>query len=179
MDSDTKQGHLTIAFPLNSPADDTALRSWLSAMVPDLYRAADAMGTLHYCRFIAVDEETVYLLADFDGELEAVLEDLPQHLGPILDPVLAHVSGPPPTPVANNAKAFVDWATDHTVKPFVDYEAYPGATAQQIRSAAEMAGIELDPAGAEQLSLLVIMPMKHGSAFLKGGLNPELSVRAG
>ena len=169
-DSDTAQGHLALTFPMKSPADCAAVRSLLPALVADLYRSADAMGTLHYCRFIAVDEETVYLLADFDGELETVLDDLSRHLGPVLDPVLAHVSDPPATPVADNAKAFHNWATDHIIKPFVEYGAYPGATAQEIRSAAAMAGIELDRAGAQQLPLLVIMPMKHGSIFLKGAL---------
>ena len=107
-DGKAAQGHLTLTFPMKSPADCAAVRSQLQASTAELYRAADAMGTLHYCRFIALDEGTVCMLADFDGELESVLDDLPKHFGPVLDPVLAHVSDPPPTPVANHAKAFVD-----------------------------------------------------------------------
>ena len=60
------QGHLTISFPMKSPADCAVAREKIPPWVPDLYRAADAMGTLHYCRFIEVGD-TIYLLADFDG----------------------------------------------------------------------------------------------------------------
>ena len=80
------QGHLTLAFPMKSRAASSAVRDTMAGLQADLYEAADAVGTLHYCRFIAVDDEAVYLLADFDGRLDAVLEDLAEHLGPVLDP---------------------------------------------------------------------------------------------
>ena len=154
------QGHLTIAFPMKSRAASSAVRDLMAGLQADLYEAADAVGTLHYCRFISLDDEAVYLLADFDGRLEAVLEGLAQHLGPILDPVLRHVSDAPPTPVASNVKEFVAWARAHSIRPFAEYSAYPGATARQIRSEAAESGVELELAGAKQLPLLVIMPMK-------------------
>jgi len=134
-------------------------------VVDDLYAAADAIGTLHYCRFVELDG-TVYLLAEFDGRFDDVLDDLAHHLGPVLDPLLAHVSDPPPTPVATNTKAFVAWATAHSISPFGDYVAYEGATVQEIRSKATKADIELDVANAQQLPLLVIMPMKGRLAIL-------------
>jgi hypothetical protein len=153
------QGHLTLAFPMTSRGT-SAVRDRLAGLQAALYEAADAIGTLHYCRFIAVDDEAVYLLADFDGPLDDVLEGLADHLGPILDPVLEQVTGPPPTPVASNGKAFVAWARAHCIRPFADYSAYPGATVLQIGSEAAAAGIDLDVASAQQLPLLVIMPMK-------------------
>ena len=171
-DSKAAQGHLTLTFPMKSPADCAAVRSQLQASTAELYRAADAMGTLHYCRFIALDEVTVCMLADYDGELESVLDDLPKHFGPVLDPLLAHVSDAPPTPVASHAEAFVTWATARCSKSMIGYSAAPGLTARQIKSLATTAGIELDPAGAQQLPLLVIMPMKGrvASLALAGGL---------
>jgi hypothetical protein len=154
------QGHLTLTFPMKSPKDCAALREKIPTLVADLYRAADAMGTLHYCRFIALDEVTICMLADFDGELETVLEAIATHLGPVIDPVLAHVSEPPPTPIAGNTQAFVKWASDHHIESFAGYCTYPGATAQKIRSLASAAGIALDRADAQQFPLLVIMPMR-------------------
>ena len=76
------------------------------------------------------------------------------------------MSDPPPTPVASNRKEFVAWARAHAIRPFAEYSAYPGATALQIRSEADKAGIELDAAGAQQLPLLVIMPMKGPVSIL-------------
>ena len=160
------QGHLTLTFPMKSPADCAAVRSQLQASTTELSRAGDAMGTLHYCRFIALGDETVCMLADFDGELESVLGALPQHFGAVLDPLLAHVSDAPPTPVARHAQEFVKWATTQCLKPFISYAAAPGATVQQIKSLAAEAGIELDPADAQQLPLLVILPMKGRVATL-------------
>lgn len=43
-------------------------------VVSDLLSGGGCMGTLHYFRFIALNESTVCFLADFDGELETVLE---------------------------------------------------------------------------------------------------------
>ena len=170
--SNTAQGHLTLTFPMKSPADCAAVRSQLQASTAELYQAADAMGTLHYCRFIALDDLTVCMLADYDGELESVLDDLPRHFGPVLDPLLAHVSDASPTPVADHAEAFVAWASARCSKSMIGYSAAPGLTARQIKSLATTAGIELDPAGAAQLPLLVIMPMKGrvASLALAGGL---------
>ena len=158
-DNDT-QGHLTLTFPMKSPADCAALQKEIPGLVPDLYRAADAIGTLHYCRFIALNEGTVCMLANFDGELETVLAAIAAHLGPVIDPVLAHVSQPPPTPVASNMQAFVSWARDHYIQPFAAYRSCPGATAQKIKSLASAADIAMDIADAQQLPLLVIMSMR-------------------
>ena len=155
------QGHLTLTFPMKSSADGAAVRDQFPALVAELSRAADAIGTLHYCRLIALDDGTVLLLADFDGDLDAVLADLPKHLGPVLDPLLAHVTNPPPTPVADDPMAFVAWARAQYVKAFTGYVTAPGVTVQRIKSAATTAGIELDAESATQLPLLVIMPMKN------------------
>ena len=153
------QGHLTLAFPMKSPADCAALREKIPTLVSDLYRGADATGIVHYGRFIELNG-TIYLLADYDGELETVLAALARHLGAVLDPLLAHVSAPPPTPVADNTAAFVKWAKDHCLKEMADYVACPGATVHKIKSLAAAAGITLEPYTGQQLALLPIMPMK-------------------
>ncbi len=53
------QGHLTLTFPMKSSADGAAVRDQFPALVAELSRAADAIGTLHYCRLIALDDGTV------------------------------------------------------------------------------------------------------------------------
>jgi len=166
------QGHLTLTFALKSPADAAAARAELQASTDALYEAGDAMGTVHYCRFIAIDEETICMLADFDGELEAVVGELPRHFGAVLDPLLAHVSDAAPTPVARHPEAFTTWAMARSRKSMIGYSAVPGLTAQQIKSLATEAGIEMDRVGAAQLPLLDLMPMKGKVAILalSGGL---------
>ncbi len=47
------QNHLTVSFPLKSPADAEALPEILQPMMPKLFKAEDAIGTVHYSRFTA------------------------------------------------------------------------------------------------------------------------------
>jgi hypothetical protein len=117
-----------------------------------LLRAAEAIGTIHYSRFIVLSERTVLFLADFDGELEKLLRGLAQQIGPALDAILEHVDNSPPTPVANNAEAFIQWATAHNTQPAAIYTAYPKGSVQEIKSRARAAGIFVSPGPSRALS---------------------------
>lgn len=163
------QSHLTIAFPLKSPADAKALSQKLPPLMPDLAKAADAIGTVHYSRFVVLSEKTLLLLADFDGELEALLGSLAKRAGPVFDAALEHVEKPPATPVASNIEAFVKWATDHSLDPKAVYTAYPTGTVKDIKARVEAAGVT---GTSEQLPFLVIMPLKSGlaAAILEEGV---------
>jgi hypothetical protein len=157
------QNHLTIAFPLKSPAGANVLSEKLPGLMPNFAKAADAIGTLHYSRFVVLSEKTLLFLADFDGEFEPLLENLARQAGAVFDAVLEHVENPPPAPTASNIEAFVKWAMDHTPDPMGVYTAYPTATVNEIKAQAESAGV----AGtSEQLPFLVIMPLKGRVAGL-------------
>jgi hypothetical protein len=71
---------------------------------------------------------------------------------------------PPPTPVAANADAFVEWAGAHMVHPVNLYTAYPDVTVKQVKALAAAAGITgegvLNP-------FLVILPTKSKLAFIE------------
>src|SRR5262245_57759631 len=158
--SNSVQGHLTLALPIRSPADGQALRDKVPGVMPAFSKAADATGTLHYCRLIALDATMFLFLAEYDGELEAILRTMAKELGPVLDDIFSYVEAPPPMPIARNPDAFVDWAVEHQISPFMVYESYPGVSVQEIKSRAAAAGITMDEGGVEQRPLLVIMPMK-------------------
>src|SRR5262245_66621041 len=110
---DSVQGHLTLALPIRSPADGQALRGKVPGVMPAFSKAADAAGTLHYCRLIALDATMFLFLAEYDGELEAILRAMATELGPVMDQIFSHVEAPPPMPVAHHPDAFVDWAVEH------------------------------------------------------------------
>jgi hypothetical protein len=122
------QSHLTLSFPLRTPTDAKVLPDILPPMLPELFKAEDAIGTVHYSRFTVLSDKTFLFLADFDGEFGQLMLDLASHAGPIFDTILTHVDNPPPTPVANNAEAFAAWAADHLLHPLNVYSAYPGVT---------------------------------------------------
>jgi hypothetical protein len=156
------QNHFTLSFPLKSPMDAKAAAQELPPLMPDLFRAEDAIGTVHYSRFTVLSDRTLLFLADFDGEFGALMLDLAKRAGPVFDAIFKHVNEPPPVPVANNADAFAEWAAEHLLSPAYVFSAYPGPTVKEIKAMAAAA----DVAGTAQLlPFLVILPGRSRLAF--------------
>jgi hypothetical protein len=165
------QNHLTLAFPLKSPADAKALAETLPPMMPALFKAEDAIGTVHYSRFTVLSDKTFLFLADFDGEFGQLMLDLAKAAGPVFDAIFQHVDNPPLTPVAANADAFVEWTAEHLLQAATLFSAYPDVTAKEIKSLATAAGVT---SVAQQLPFLVILPIKSSLAYIE----VELLLRA-
>jgi hypothetical protein len=165
------QNHFTLAFPLKSPADAKAVAEQLPPLMPDLLKAEDSIGTIHYSRLTVLSEKTLLFIGDFDGEFSQLMADLAKHAGPIFDAIFQHVVNPPPTPVADHADAFVEWTGEHLLTAVNLYTAYPDVTAKEIKALAAAA----DLSGAGELNpFLVILPMKSKLAFIE----VELILRA-
>src|SRR5207249_4718066 len=135
------QNHFTLSFPLKSPSDAKLLADQLPPLMPELYRANDTIGTVHYSRFTVLSEKTLLFLGDFDGEFGLLMAGLAQTAGPVFDAILQHVDHPPPRPVRANIDAFVEWTTARLVHAVNLYTAYPDATARQIKALASAADI--------------------------------------
>ena len=158
------QNHLTLAFPLKTPSDIKALTDQLSPMMPALFGAEDAIGTVHYSRFTVLSERTLLFLADFDGEFTQLMAELARLAGPVFDAIFQHVANPPPTPVADNADAFVEWTAEHLVHPLNVYTAYPDVTAKEVKALAAAAEIS---GGGGQRPFLVILPTRSRLSFIE------------
>jgi hypothetical protein len=157
------QNHFTLSFPLKSPSDAKLLAEKLPPMMPDLFRANDTIGTVHYSRFTVLSEKTLLFLGDFDGEFDRLLTDLAKLAGPVFDVIFQHVGDPPSTPVAVNTDAFVKWTKAHLVTAVNLYTAYPSVTARKIKALAGAADIS----GAGELHpFLVILPIKSYLHFI-------------
>jgi hypothetical protein len=158
------QNHFTIGFPLDAPADAMALVEQLPRLMARMFQAADSVGRIHYSRFTLLSEKTLLFLGDFDGELGPLLSDLANTAGPVFDAIFQHVDNSPRTPVADNAKAFVEWSASHLLHPVNLYTAYPEATVKEIKGLASRAGIR----GSGVLNpFLVILPMKSKLSFIE------------
>jgi len=158
------QSHFTLRFPLKTPADAKALAELLPPMMPSLFRAADAIGRMHYSRFTLLSDKTLLFLGDFDGEFAPLMAELARRAGQVFDAIFQHVDNPAPVPVADNADAFVKWTAAQLVHPLNVYTAYPDVTAKQIKALASAA----DVSGAgEQRPFLVVLPIKSKLAFLE------------
>ncbi|MFY9938282.1 MAG: hypothetical protein WAK33_15495 [Silvibacterium sp.] len=156
------QSHFTLSFPLKSPTDAKAIAEELPLLMPGLFQAEDAIGTIHYSRFTVLSEKTLLFLGDFDGEFTQLMTDFATHAAPVFDAIFEHVEGASRTPVAENADAFVEWAAEHLVHPLNLYTAYPDVTVKEIKAMAAAA----DVTGAGELHpFLVIIPGKSWLAF--------------
>lgn len=156
------QNHFTLSFPLKSPADAKALEEQLPPLMPAMFTANDAIGTIHYSRFTVLSEKTLLFLGDFDGEFTPLMMDFATHAGPVFDAIFQHVDTPPLTPVADHAEAFVEWAAEHLLHALNLYTAYPDITVKEIKALAAAAGV----AGAGTLNpFLVIIPGKGWLGF--------------
>ena len=158
------QSHFTLRFPLKSPEDAKALAELLPPLMPQLFEAADTIGTIHYSRFTLLSEKTLLFLGDFDGEFGQLMANLAAQAGPVFDAIFQHVVSPPPTPVAANAEAFVKWTAAHIVHALNLYTAYPAVTAREIKALASAADVHDT---CEQRPFLVILPIKSSIAFVE------------
>jgi hypothetical protein len=156
------QSHFTLSFPLKMPSDAIALSDQITPMMPALFTAAGAIGTIHYSRFTVLSPKTLLFLGDFDGEYTQLMGELARRAGPVFDSILKHVDVPPPTPVADNVETFVAWTAEHLLHAVNIYTAYPDVTAKQIKALAAAAGVS---GGGEQRPFLVILPMRSHLAF--------------
>jgi hypothetical protein len=165
------QNHFTLSFPIKSPADAKTLSDDLPSMMPGLFQAEDAIGTIHYSRFTVLNDKTLLFLGDFDGDFGPLMLDLAEHAGPVFDAIFEHVDTPPPTPVGDNKAAFVEWTTGHLLHAATLFTAYPDITAKEIKALASAAGVT---GATKQLPFLVILPIKSKLAYVE----VELLLRA-
>ena len=158
------QNHFTLSFPLKSPLDAKLLAEQLPPLMPELFRANDSIGTVHYSRFTVLSEKTLLFLGDFDGEFGQLMADLAKQAGPVFDAIFQHVENPPATPIADNVDAFVEWTASGLIDAVNLYTAYPSVTAKEIKALASSA----DVSGSGELNpFLVILPIKSKLAFIE------------
>jgi len=166
------QSHLTVTFPIKSPADRKALAEKLPLLMPDFAKAQDAQGSVHYSRFLDLNDQALLFIADIDGEADDLVRALARSAGPVFDAILEHVENPPLTPVADNSEAFVLWAKPHNIRPLVAYSAYTGSSVQDIKSCAGAAGFK---GSSEQHPLLLSLPI---ASSLKAFVLEQLVLKA-
>jgi hypothetical protein len=89
------QSHLNIDFPTRGPANAKALTEELPPLMPDLAKAQDDLGTVHFSRFMVEGDEKLLFLSEIDGEAEKHIERLVESAGPVFDTIFKHVKEPP------------------------------------------------------------------------------------
>ena len=134
------QSHLVVDFPIAGPANAKALPEELPPLMPDLAKAQDDLGTVHFSRFMVEGDEKLLFISDIDGEVDQHIERLVERAGPVFDAIFEHVDDPPASPVADNPDRVVKWLKRHVREPLDTYFAYEDASVQDIKACARAAG---------------------------------------
>ena len=135
------QSFVVIDFPIKGAAVAKALPDELPPLMPDLAKAQDDLGTVHFSRFMVEGDEKLLFLSDIDGETDEHIDRLVENAGPVFDAIFAHVADPPPTPVADNPERVIKWLKRHVREPLDTYFAYDEASVQDIEDCARAAGV--------------------------------------
>ena len=125
--------------------------------MPDLAKAQDDLGTVHFSRFMVEGDEKLLFLSDIDDEPDEHIERLVESAGPVFDAIFEYVDDPPATPVADNPERVVKWLKHHVREPLDTYFAYEDASVQDIKACARAAGFT---GTTSQSPLLTYMPFK-------------------
>ena len=120
--------------PIKSPADYQALVQLLPAAHDQITAALDAIGTVHFARFVFLQNNTqLAIITDYDGDFVKYISDFATFIGPIFDAMFVHIADAPPLPVKKNAEAFVDYVRQHDVNSIRFYSAYPSLSVIDVR----------------------------------------------
>lgn len=98
------------------------------------HKASDSIGTLHVAHFVPFENNHVGFFTIYDGSTEKYFQDFADKTSFTFDTLFPNVIGGPPTPVAKNARAFLQWGIENTYPPIGFYSAYPGMSVQDIRA---------------------------------------------
>jgi hypothetical protein len=83
---------------------------------------------------VVLGDTTLAFVSEYDGEFNDYIMDFTKFLGPVFDAIFEHVNNPPPTPVAKNAEALIQWSKRNDLAPLAFYSAYPTLTVQDIKA---------------------------------------------
>ena len=142
---------LTFVMPLAEGVDPAKLQAALGQLQAQIDAALEAVGTVHFARFVVFDRSSpnlqprsadgpfsLAIITSYDGDFDVYIQDFVNQLGPIFDELLKFsADGGGLVPVASNVQAFTEYiaANDASQQPpnkeFSLYSAYP-YTVQQV-----------------------------------------------
>lgn len=91
------------------------------------------LGTVHFARFVFIDDEHVAMITSFDGDFETYIDAFANEIGPVFDELFTFVKDAPPSPVKEHPAELLKFVTDHNRPNASFFSAYPDLTAAEIQ----------------------------------------------
>jgi hypothetical protein len=93
-----------------------------------IVKALNRLGTVHFARFVFLNDRQLAVITAYDGSFEDYIDAFAREIGEVFDEILKHVVDAPPTPVskAENRVPFLEYIRKNdltALPPF--YSAYP------------------------------------------------------
>lgn len=135
----TAASPLTLVMKIKSQKDFLELKALidqLQSLPPDqnpIAVALNRLGTVHFARFVFIEERLLAVITTYDGSFEDYIDAFINAIGGVFDKLLAHIDGAPPLPVAQNRDQFLDFVRRNdlqAIPPF--YSAYPNLKTKDI-----------------------------------------------
>ncbi|MDP9086935.1 MAG: hypothetical protein M3N02_09265, partial [Pseudomonadota bacterium] len=93
----------------------------LGQSVDALYAGLDNVGTIHFARFVII-ENNLCMLSVYDGDFSSYVRDFIVSIGNVFDAVLVHVEGSNGViPTKQNVEKFVEWVHNHDLFQMPDF----------------------------------------------------------
>ncbi len=120
---DNLQRMMNLVMPLQdkSPIGRAKATLALGQSLDALYAGLDNVGTIHFARFVIIDNN-LCMMSVYDGDFSSYVRDFIVSIGNVFDAVLQHVEGCEGIiPTKRNVEAFVDWVHDHDLFQMPDF----------------------------------------------------------
>ncbi|MFY9210504.1 MAG: hypothetical protein WAO69_05190 [Aestuariivita sp.] len=130
--SDNLQNMMNLIMPLKdkSPIGRAKLVMALAQNLDEIYAGLDNVGTVHFARFIIVDDN-LCMISVYDGDFSNYIRDFIATIGDLFDVIVHHIEGGESViPCERNVEGFIAWvhardlyqAPDNPTDLMVDWE---------------------------------------------------------
>jgi hypothetical protein len=133
------QSPLTLVMKIRSTDDHRILQAKLGDLqsLPrdknPIITALDKIATVHFARFVFLDETRLAVITTYDGDFAAYINEFVDNIGDVFNDLLQHMDDAPPLPVQQHRQEFLAYVLRNDLRclpPF--YSAYPEQTVLDI-----------------------------------------------
>jgi hypothetical protein len=124
---------MKVKTPVSEHAE--ALKEIIKYGAPKIEKKLRDAGHVHFAWFLFLENDTKLMMATiYDRDFDPYIEYFALEIGSMFDMVFEHIEDPPPMPVSEFPKEFVDTIRRYNNRAAVGYlfSAYPKATVSKI-----------------------------------------------